>query len=254
VVGFNEQRTLIGRTLRRLRDDRGLSQAELANELAMSQPRLSQIERGHASLTAEQLIVALRFLNASIDDFAVKPARDPRLLAIQNALVRLGAKHLRTSTKAVISEDLTRPEDLVVAGLQSNSPRLITALAPVLFEHGGELDFARIAQTLDGFEQRHRLYWLLENVIEAIELWGPLAASNARRSAAETLERALAFGNGYEIYRAGKLDFLERTYRRIADVETAFARGTPIAQRWRIVTALRPADFAEALRESHGED
>ena len=87
-----EPRSTIGERIRRLRQERRLTQARLAKELFISQNYLSELERGQGSFTAEQLLTILRFFNVPVDYFAPKavPAEDQ----LQNSLARLGARHL----------------------------------------------------------------------------------------------------------------------------------------------------------------
>src|SRR5687768_17386784 len=80
--------------VRDLRLGRRWTQAELAVRLGMSQSRLSQVERGEGSFTAEQLIEILRLFNVPLDQFIPAPDPDAEL---QNAFARLGAFHLRES-------------------------------------------------------------------------------------------------------------------------------------------------------------
>jgi hypothetical protein len=96
----------------------------------LSQSRLSEIERGGGSFTAEQLLQVLRLFNVTIDEFT-----EPRTVEdeLQNALERLGAHHLREvsgglpsarlgSVRAAVRETLLSPRD----------SRLVLALTPVL--------------------------------------------------------------------------------------------------------------------------
>ena len=87
-------RSEIGARLRDLREARRWTQAELAQRLAMSQPQVSQVERGLASLSAEQLLEALRVFNVTADHFAPS-LRATVDVALGNAIARLGASQLR---------------------------------------------------------------------------------------------------------------------------------------------------------------
>src|SRR4051812_9218764 len=92
---LDKARGRVARQVRSLRKERGWSQAELAAKLELSQSRLSEVERGKGSLTAEQLLLILQLFNVSpaafLDEAPVQAA------ALQNALARLGARHLRES-------------------------------------------------------------------------------------------------------------------------------------------------------------
>ena len=80
----------VGDTVRELRRDRRWTQAELAGQLGLSQGRLSEIEGGKGSLTAEQFLLLLGLFNVGASRFWTAPA-DPEA-DLQNALARLGAR------------------------------------------------------------------------------------------------------------------------------------------------------------------
>ena len=65
VVISHEQ---VGQRLRLLRQDRGLSQVELALKLELSQSNLSAIERGARGVTVNQVVRIARALGASTDE------------------------------------------------------------------------------------------------------------------------------------------------------------------------------------------
>src|SRR5687767_5977124 len=89
---LEKERHRIGKKVRVLREQRGLTQAELSARLAMSQARLSLIEHGKASLTAEQFLELLRLLRVSISTFSEPTSAASEL---QATLARLGAFHLQ---------------------------------------------------------------------------------------------------------------------------------------------------------------
>ena len=63
-------RLAIAKKVRLLRRERRLSQAELAKKLGLSQSRLSELENGAGSFTAEQLVMLLQLFNVTLADFA----------------------------------------------------------------------------------------------------------------------------------------------------------------------------------------
>src|SRR4051812_19664007 len=127
---LEKERVAIARKVRALRTARQWTQAELAARLGLSQSRLSEIERGAGSFTAEQFLEILRLFNVTPDDFVtVEHAGDQ---ALQNALARLGARQLRESPDVLPSERLREVDRVLREVLSSaESPRLVTALAPV---------------------------------------------------------------------------------------------------------------------------
>ena len=58
----------IGQRMKLLRQDRGMTQVELATELEISQSNLSAIERGTRGLTVNQLVRIAKALRASTDE------------------------------------------------------------------------------------------------------------------------------------------------------------------------------------------
>lgn len=58
----------IGANLKHLREEKGLSQKELADAVHVSQPMIAQIERGTKTLTVELAKEILDVLGASINE------------------------------------------------------------------------------------------------------------------------------------------------------------------------------------------
>src|SRR5262245_3590350 len=82
---LKENKTRIAGRVRALRKDRRWTQAELAEHLHLSQNRLSEIERGGGSFTAEQFLAILKLFNIPVTHFAAARRRD---MELQNALAR----------------------------------------------------------------------------------------------------------------------------------------------------------------------
>ncbi|HEY1551708.1 MAG TPA: helix-turn-helix transcriptional regulator [Kofleriaceae bacterium] len=102
---LNTQRKRIAERIRELRRSRQWTQAELAKQLELSQSRLSEIENGSGSLSAEQLLRVLALFNVGVESFVEKP-NDPHQ-ELQNALARFGAKHLVESDTIIPTERLS---------------------------------------------------------------------------------------------------------------------------------------------------
>src|SRR5215510_11996482 len=114
-------RAVISNKVRDLRNERRWTQAELARRLGLSQSRLSEIERGQGSFTAEQFLTILRVLNVAVTHFASERRSSDE---VQNALARLGAAHLRESPNVLPSDRLGKTEDLIREVLVApDSPR-----------------------------------------------------------------------------------------------------------------------------------
>lgn len=58
----------IGQNLKRLRNEKGISQSELAAGVGISQPMIAQVERGTKSLTLELGKEIADYLGATVDE------------------------------------------------------------------------------------------------------------------------------------------------------------------------------------------
>jgi len=246
-----KERARIGRRLRELREERRLSQAELARRLSVSQGRLSQIEGGKASLTAEQFLLVLRIFQVSVTTFARPPSVASEL---QSTLARLGAFQLQEDASVLPSERLERVTEAIRETLvEPESPRLLTALAPVIVHNIESINWRKLTHDLGALGLSRRLYWLVENVREAVrtEAADPSVVA-ARRRLYSRVETVLAdvsdLAERDEAVRGLPLDVLDRSIRTRRTRDEVSVTASPISQRWGIVTATRPDDFAEALR------
>lgn len=154
--------------MRALRTEHRWTQAELATKLGLSQARLSEIERGGGSFTAEQLLGVLRLFNVTIDEFTEpRTVEDER----QNALERLGAHHLREVSGGLPSARLGSVRPAVRETLLSpRDSRLVLALAPVPLANLDALTLDLLHDELAAVGFPARLPWLAENVHAALLL------------------------------------------------------------------------------------
>jgi transcriptional regulator with XRE-family HTH domain len=242
----------IGPKVRELRRQRRWTQAELARRLGLSQGRLSEIERGAGTFSAEQLIEILRLFNVPVSHFTSEAPADPDA-ELQNLLARLGASELQ-ETEALPSERVVDVNEAIRQTLLTGSPRLVAALAPVLVRNANRVSLPRIDASLRELGLDRRLPWLVENVIEAVRKELPRA-----RSSAIEYRRALVVLDTYIQYAGGRAssvgsqttpDILDETIRSERTLAAVTAGSSPISQRWRVITRLRPEDFGDALRES----
>lgn len=250
-----KQRLRIGSVVRGLREQRSFTQAELANRLGMSQARLSLIERGKASLSAEQFLEILRIFRVSVTAF-VEPA--DHAAEIQATLARLGAFHLQEDAAVLPSERLERVSDAIRETLvDADSPRLITALAPVIVRNIEKINWPKLSFEMTSLGLARRFRWLIDNVRAAVTA----AADDAGVPTVERRQyrRAEAILAGVselaeEPNTGPKLppDVLDRGIRTRKSRVDAEASGSPMSRRWQVVTAIQPSDFAEALRGARG--
>lgn len=241
----------IGAELRALRKGRRWSQVELAARLGMSQPRLSELERGKARITLEQFVRVVDLFNVDVGRFGIHSEPAPSS-AIQNALLRYGASHL-VEQDGRPSSAYASPTDTVVQVLRSpESPRHVTALAPVLVWSANDVVLDRAATSLAGSGRERRLGWLLDSTLLALREEHPITAADRHctRRARLLLELFAESAAMPVPQPSAPLDLLEPEIRSRKTVERLFASASAEAKRWRIVTRLETADFVHALRSA----
>lgn len=265
-------RRSIGEKVNTLRRGRRWSQAELSKRLGVSQASVSNVERGSASLTAEQFLEVLRLFNVSAAEF-VPPRPDKRLVALQNALARHGANHLRESEQVVVPERYRQVTVVVRDALVEGDPRLLAALAPVLVENVDRLNLRKLEFELSAAGFERRLWWVVECVLGAVEeelsssgVGQPSSSvgqpSSSVGQTGRQLRRARVVLEGYleHIHQTRDpadyplLDLLDPSIRSKRSVKALVAASGKSARRWRIVSSLQPADFLAALQAASADD
>jgi transcriptional regulator with XRE-family HTH domain len=250
-------RRRIAATVRALRKERAWTQAELAGRLGLSQSRLSEIETGDGSFTAEQFLRLLQLFNVTTSRFTGQTPDDEAQL--RNGLARLGAHHLQESTEVVPASDVDDLAAVVRDALVSGDPRLTTGLAPVLVANIHQLSLGKLFLDLARIGLERRLVWLAENTVDAIrrELTAsplpPRAWALNARHAAVVLQAFVDSVAGDEERRGGRdggraPDLLDASIRSKKTLEEVTAASTSLSRQWGIVTALSPIDFQQALR------
>jgi transcriptional regulator with XRE-family HTH domain len=241
----------IARAIRELRQGRRWTQRELAARLGLSQSRLSELEGGQGSFSAEHLLAIAQLFNVGLSHFG-GTKNDPAD-HLQNALVRFGAEHLLASDKVIVAEHLDDLSIVIRDTLILANPRQVTALAPAIVRNIDVIDLNRLSVRFAevGFESR--LYWLVENVLIALqsELSHPLSREwTARyRRAMTVLE---AFLTDILTRRASETrapDILDTIVRSAKTVDELRASASAPSRRWNIITSLQPYDFAFALAQ-----
>jgi transcriptional regulator with XRE-family HTH domain len=242
----------VAKRVRQLRIDRVWTQRELAAELELSQNRLSELENGQGSFSAEHLLRILQLFNVGISLFAdEKPDPEGQL---QNALNRFGAKHLLASDQVLAVEQFEDLRRVVLETIVAGHARVLTALAPVLVENADLLELNSLASRLDDIGLGNRLYWICENVIWAIradlDQLGSQSWRRRYRRALTVLEQFIATVPPPPLR---SLDLLDSTIRSEKTITELKEQGSEFSARWHIVTSLQPADFLHALREARGD-
>ena len=248
---FAEQRVLIGQRTRVLRQSRRWTQAELANRLHISQNQLSRVEHGTSSFTAEQFLKLLRVFNASVAYFVDDKGDSQQQL--QNALVRLGARHLYESSEVLPSEQLERAQVAIKETVIDGSPRLITGLGPVLVRNVDDLNLTKLVDELSRVGLARRFAWVVENTLLAVERLAQLKTPNWVK-----LERRIQLPFNQLLAAASHAsknsllsetpDVLDKTVRTQKTFNTVELESSDVSRHWGIVTSLQVEDFVEALR------
>ena len=257
---LKKSRSEIAKNVRELRKERRWTQAELAKRLDLSQARLSEIEGGDGSFTAEQFLLLLKLFNVGTNRFAPasgSSAGHDREAQIQNALARLGALHLQENRDVLPSERFDAVRSAVREALVlAESPRLLTALAPVLVANAEQVNLNKLQLELSEAGLPRRLPWLVENVVDALERSDSTGHSRAwvrtcRR--AHVLLRAFldAVRADTRLASSGAPDVLDSNIRSKRSHDEVAAASSPFSERWRVVTSLQPEDFAHALASAH---
>ncbi len=242
----------IGERVRALREARRFSQADLGKELGLSQSRLSQIERGQGSFTAEQLLRILVIFNVGVEHFAESNAAGAS--PIQNALARHGAAHL-AHDDTLVPATLDDPANLVfMVLLDPESPRHVTSLAPVLVKNIDRVSLPMVASRLKDLGREARLGWLLESVRTALQHAPHSPYAETRRDVRRASVSIDQFLGSRALRPRGPHDPIELFDRQIRSAQTAervLEEASEEAKRWRVATRLAPSDFAEALRAAN---
>lgn len=247
-------RRRIAAKVRELRTSRRLTQRELAGVLGLSQNRLSEIERGGGSFSAEQLLLILRLFNVDVDTF--DDSRSSTEGVLQNALIRFGADHLRQVRDAAASDRFRTAADTVAAVLlQPYSERFLTSLAPVLLRSSEDLALPALQADLVRAGRPHRLPWLVENTVLAID--GLSSDSDHPRWRKRALRARLVLAefldhlpHPTEGTGSPSRDALERDIRTKQTLEWTWDHASSVSRKWQIISAIQVDDFIDALRRA----
>lgn len=246
---LDKTRRDIGHKVRGLRVSRKWTQSELAKHLGLSQNRLSEIERGDGSFTAEQLLLLLRLFNVSVvhfGDHVAEPARE-----LQNALARLGASHLHEAVDVLPREELDEIDRVVREVLIDGSPRFVTALAPVLVRHARALNLRSVQAELSRLGYERRLPWVVANILEAVnQLHGRLPKKLVLQTAALQLFVNYFGASLDKTASPPPPDVLDPSIRTVKTLEQVQRKASELSRYWGVVTALIPDDFVGPLEAS----
>ena len=251
---IDKSRLRIAQKVREFRKSRHWTQAELSRRLHLSQSRLSELERGDGSFTAEQFLTLLGLFNATPSDFTDEPANN--VSEVQNALARWGAPHLQQSPNVLPSARITAVGDAVrEAIVASDSPRIITSLAPVLVRNVDRVNLQQLLFELARVGLERRLGWIIDNTLEAVRRETSNAPPQWRRLFGRAQVVLEPFLNLLAAHARRELlvpDALDKGIRSKQTFEHVRDSSSPLSRRWGIVTSIQPDDFVDALRGSYG--
>jgi hypothetical protein len=194
-----------------------------------------------------------RLFNVPASEFL--PAAGSVEDALHNALARLGARHLLENSDVLPSDRLREVNDVVREVLaDASSPRMITALAPVVVANIERVNLTRLALDLSQAGLARRLFWLVDNILEAVirELGASASPARARqlRRAQLVLGTALDASTLRADTALSRLDKLDKIRSRgtLLEVQRGMSASS---KRWGILTSLQPDDFYDALRSAN---
>lgn len=162
-------RARIGKAIKRLREEERISAKFLANVLSTTQPTISRIESGAASIAAEKLCFLAKTFNRPLSFFigeqsVIINSEDDVLKA---GLVHYGAKAIKSKRTIDINDHYRSYPDFLNAALSEvEDPRIAAALATTLFKQAldNNLNITKILTTV----QHERLLTNLGAIIRSI--------------------------------------------------------------------------------------
>ena len=141
------------------------------------------------------------------------------------------------------------------------SPRLLTALGPVIVRNVDRINLRGLYTELAAVGLERRMAWLVENVRDAvaslIATALPSAWSKRYRRTLVVLDAFLDFTtshNATDFSSTSAPDILDSDIRSKQSLIKVQASSTAASKRWGIVTSLQPLDFGNALKDAHASD
>lgn len=257
MVDIDALRQRIGPKVRRLRQERRWTLAELARRIAISESRLSELERGGGSFTAEQLLLLFRMFQVGPEDFVERnDAHDAVAGSLQTALMKFGARHLVADGSLVIRREHERPVDVVQDVLiKYPSARFLTALPPVLIENLSAVSYPVVQHAVVQAGVPNRWGWLLAQFLEALDRVGVGHASvRWRRDSARARTVTEHFLQAIPRPREEEqVDLMDPDLRSAASVRSATVSASEIDRKWHVLSRLGTHDFVgplEVLRDA----
>ena len=169
---IRELRSRIGRAIRKLREEEGISAQYLAKVLGVTQPTISRIESGATSISAENLFFIAKSFNRPISFFVGE--QSPTVHDIQDilraGLVQYGATHLKSKRSIDAKQHWNTYADFLNEALNEVSdPRIAASVATTLYIQAtnNELQITRILTTVRSERLIANLFALLSLIDQA---------------------------------------------------------------------------------------
>lgn len=164
-------RVRIGSSIRRLREEERISAQFLAKVLGVTQPTISRIENGTASISAEKLCFLAKSFNHPLSYFVgersvVSQNEDDILRA---GLVFYGARHLKSKRTIDVREHYRTYADFLNSALSEvDDARFASALAATLYKRSadGQLRVTKIIATVQHEQLIVNLIALIEKIVD----------------------------------------------------------------------------------------
>jgi len=248
----------IAASIKKARLERRWRQTELAKKLGISQARLSEIEGGKGSITAEQLVVSLQLFNLPLSYF-VKTEQVDEEAQLQNVIARLGASQLREDPNVLPSEKLNEVNKVILETLVSGpSARLITGLTPIIVHNAQRIKFIKIYRELQRLSLHIRLYWLINGILgalnERLESFVPRKLKLIYRKAHLILHNVVFYNNALSSSKKYQEDQLDSDITSKRTLNQIKESRDELAKKWNIITRIKEEDFLKALLDAEQND
>lgn len=238
--------------LPKIRQRLGITQAEMAKRIGVSQPKLCDIEGGYSTLTFPEVLVLMSAYNLALKDLVELPQWNAPM-RIRQALARFGAFELHQDERVIISEELMELQDVIRQTLVIYpEKRTLCALAPLIVKHIKQLNFDGIAMKLYDIGVDGRLWWLVEGTLWAVRVrrkfYLPKQVLQLYNTANLILTRKSKSANYFfSLRRAYPTDYLDCELAGKRAMENIRVARDALATRWRIMSLIKQEDFTEAL-------
>ncbi|HPQ81442.1 MAG TPA: helix-turn-helix transcriptional regulator [bacterium] len=218
-IEIRQFRKRIAQAIRKLRAEEGITAKHLAKVLGVTQPTISRIEAGTASISGENLCFLARSFNRPLSFFVGEqsPVHYEEEDILRAGLVQYGARHLKSKRTIEVSAYYRTYADFLGAALSEvDDGRFAAALATTLYQQAahGKLRSTRIVSTVQNETLRANLLALI-SCIEG-------ARFSIRRPSKER-DRALRalLGLADELLRDKEIDRTRATIANISPTSVA---------------------------------